>query len=777
MSPQTNRKILYGMLAGVLLGAVAGFVIPDVMLAIAVIGRLFVNALQILLLPLIPALIIVGVAGLAHAPRVTRAAASTVLYFLATTLAAVVIGTVLVLLIQPGRGAQLTGAFVPDMVNRARAAVLPDVFASFIPDNLVAALGAGQYLGLVVLSLVFAGIVAAMGARARVVVDFFKAIADISLEAVNLVIYAAPVGLFVLVGSAIARNPEAIGSLGGNLAWLMLTFLLGLLLHGLVVLPVLLQFLGKRNPLAYGATTVPALTTAFGTASSAAALPITYRNVVEEGGVDARAGALVLPLGASMNANGTALYLTIAALFTAQLYSVPLSIVQLIAIPLLAVILSLGTASITGGALFALAVLFAALNYPTEAYNAIGLLVVVDWLFDRGRAALNVWGDMVGAAVISESFEFKTARSTRGITTPERAPVRRERGAGRRERPPREHQTTEGGRDSRRPPREPREGDRRGGRGRDRDHGRKPERTPQDQPPRRESEPRPAATTKQESRPASPPQAEPSRGQQRRERPEPPRQPKRESERPAPPEQRPRPPAIPTGGETPAPDRGRPAAPVTPPLREADRRPSREPAPPVEPPAPREPARETAPDVPVPEIRRRPLPIEVRAAQRPDDRPGATPPAEAPAPESPVRAEAPRREFAPEPPPPPPIWRPAEPAEPKTDKSDDEFVPDAPATEPRLREILASLAASRERLDVESADAEGEDSDEKEGPGEPEPEFRPASFGRGRARHGLRPSDQTQPPEPETPEPTDRKDGYDVSAVPSFGRARRKRTR
>ena len=210
MSPQTNRNIVIGMFAGVVLGAVAGVVVPDAMLLFGVVGRLFVNALQILLLPLIPAVIIAGVAGLGHAPKLGRPAVSTVLYFVATTAIAVVIGTVLVLLFNPGGSSTPTGAFIPEMVARARATSVTDVLAAFVPDNLIGSLGSGQYLGLVVLSLVFGAVICAMGPRAKAVVDFFKAIADITLHIATFVLYAAPICLFVLVGSSVPRNPEAI---------------------------------------------------------------------------------------------------------------------------------------------------------------------------------------------------------------------------------------------------------------------------------------------------------------------------------------------------------------------------------------------------------------------------------------------------------------------------------------------------------------------------------------------------------------------------------------
>lgn len=795
MSPQTNRNILLGMLGSVILGAAAGFVIPDVMLMLGIIGRLFVNALQILLLPLIPALIIVGVGALGHTSKITRAAASTVIYFVGTTLAAVVIGIILAFAFQPGGAADATGAFIPDMVNRARAGSFTDVFSAYIPDNLFAAITSGQYLGLIILSLVFAGVLAAMGNRGRVVTDFFKALAEISLRIVNLLLYAAPVGLFALVGSTIARNPAAIQDAGGNLVWLTVTFLLALILHGLVVLPLLLHFVAKRNPIEYLFKTAPALTTALGTASSAATLPFTYRNVVEDSGVDSRAGSLVLPLGASINANGTGLYLAVATIFTAQLFGIPLDILQIIAIALLAVILSLGTTGIPGGALFTLGILFTTLDFPFQAYGVIGLLVVVDWLFDRGRTLLNVWGDIVGAAIIGESFEFKTARATRGVTTPERAPARRERTPSRRERPtrerqprerkPRERQTrerqprerqTENGRGGRRSAAETRENDRQ-------KRERKPERPPRpERAPKKEAEPKRPTPAKQETRPPIPPPPQPPRPPQPKpERQEPARPSRREPERPAPTEkQSPRPPAIPAPGDSVTEERGRLAASLAAQMRDIE--PQR--TPPPEKPTERQ---ETPEKPEEPEIRRRPLRAEVRPEPRPEEPPeGAPPPpVDATEPEPAKRletAEPPKREVDEEKPEkprpePPPTPEPKEEPETKEEPAKEEKTEPEPRheEEPRLRDLLSNLAASREQQEVEP-EQPGEESKPEEEKQEPEGE-KPISFGRSRTRRGIRPGEQPAPSESERPTDKERKDGFDVDSVPSFGRGRRKRSR
>ena len=354
MNGQRTSTILLGMVLGTVLGVVGGLIVPDVMLVLSIVGRLFINALQILLLPLIVATIIVAIGALGHAQKVGRSIISTLLYFAATTIAAVAIGTILVLILRPGEGASSAGAFIPDMVTRARATTMTEVFSAFIPANLIGSIASGQYLGLIVFTIFFGAVLTSLGSKTTVVIDFFRVVRDVTVKLIGWVILVAPIGLFSLVGSAVARNSQSLGSLGGNLAWLGLTFALALLVQGLVVLPLLLKVLGRRPVLSYAANSTPALLNAVGTASSAATLPVTYTNVVDDNNVDSRAAAMVLPLGTTINFNGQAIYLTIAAIFVAQMFGLALNIPQVLTIALLAVIMSIGTTGVPGTSLFSL---------------------------------------------------------------------------------------------------------------------------------------------------------------------------------------------------------------------------------------------------------------------------------------------------------------------------------------------------------------------------------------------------------------------------------------
>ncbi len=419
-SQQKQRMLVPIMLVGIVLGGVVGYYAPSFMLAIDFIGQLFLNALKVVLLPLVVSTVIIGVALLGNFQKLGRAAVTTVLYFAGTTIVAVSLGVVLASALSPGLHSSQVGVFIPDMVTKARTTDIADLYLALIPSNLIKSIIEGQLLGLIVFSLFFGGALAVIGKRAKPVIDFFTVISEVSLKMVWLVMYAAPIGLFVLVGSAVAGNPKSLVALSGNFAWLGVTVLLGVLIHGVIILPLILKLGGHRSIFTYGRNVFRSLLTAVGTASSSATVPILYAEVVENNKVDQRASSMVIPLGATMNLNGTAMYLAIASLFIAQLFGLRLSVMDMIFIAALSTVISLGAGGVPGTSLFMLAILFGVAGFPLEAYAGIGLLVTVDWLFDRGRTVLNVWGNAVGAAVIGESFEFKTAKVTHRSTTPTR---------------------------------------------------------------------------------------------------------------------------------------------------------------------------------------------------------------------------------------------------------------------------------------------------------------------------------------------------------------------
>ena len=402
------------------MGGIAGYYIPEFMLSVSVIGQLFLNLLRIITIPLIISVIIVGIASLGDTHKIGRTTVASLLYFLCTSTIAIIVGIILVSLIKPGLAVAtsetIMRTFVPDVVPYAKSFNFADIFKAFIPSNIIGSTTGGQYLGIIILSLIFGTVMATMGRKAKVVLDFFNVITEVCLKAVYGILFIAPIGLFFLVGSAIARNPESI--FGINVGFLIITLLAGFVIHAIIILPIILKFWGDKSPLSYVGKMSSALMTALGTSSSTATMPVTYSCVVEKNHVDSRAGSLVIPLGSFVNLNGTAMFLAIATIFACQMFGVSLSLLNIILIGLISLVLSFCSAGVPGSSIFMMAILFSVVNLPNEAYAALGLLVAVDWLFDRGRTVLNVWGNAVGAAVIGEMFDFKTVSKSKSVASP-----------------------------------------------------------------------------------------------------------------------------------------------------------------------------------------------------------------------------------------------------------------------------------------------------------------------------------------------------------------------
>ncbi|MBN1592625.1 MAG: dicarboxylate/amino acid:cation symporter [Candidatus Coatesbacteria bacterium] len=287
--------------------------------------------------------------------------------------------------------------------KRSIGEVLIDVITSLIPRNLFKAMANNDVLPLIIFSLVFGAVLLTLGERGRPVIRLFEGLNEAVMKMVMLLMLAAPVGVGALIAGRLA-NAGGFAGFGPELARLgkySLTVILGLLIHSLVILPLVLHFFGKRKAGTYARNTAPALTTAFSTASSSATLPVTIQCTSERNGVPLYISNFVLPLGATINMDGTALYEAVAAIFIAQIYGIQLGMGHLIIIFLTATLAAIGAAAIPQAGLVTMIIVLRAVNLPIEG---ISLILVIDWFLDRCRTTVNVWGDAVGAAVI-ERYE------------------------------------------------------------------------------------------------------------------------------------------------------------------------------------------------------------------------------------------------------------------------------------------------------------------------------------------------------------------------------------
>jgi len=407
MAGRTGNFILLGMIAGAVLGVLGGLFIGDFMLRIAFLGTIFLNALKMVVIPLVVASMIVGVTSLGDVRTLGRTGLKTLAFYFVTTSASVIVGLILVNILQPGAGVEIWDTTVPDFVAKSGESGIVDVLVGLIPPNIIGAAADGKILPLIVFSLLFGGVLSAIGEKGKPVVAVFDGINAAMMKIVHLIILFAPIGVLALIGGIVAEERDSFEQLVSSLGMYSLTVILGLSVHALITLPILLSILGRKNPWQYFMGVGEALATAFTTASSSATLPITIDAVENKNNVDSRAASFVLPLGATINMDGTALYEAVAALFIAQISGIDLTLGQQVIIFLTATLASVGAAGIPHAGTVMMVMVLGAVGLPMEG---IGLIFAVDWFLDRCRTTVNVWGDSVGAAVIAETKEMKTAR-------------------------------------------------------------------------------------------------------------------------------------------------------------------------------------------------------------------------------------------------------------------------------------------------------------------------------------------------------------------------------
>ncbi|NIT36246.1 MAG: cation:dicarboxylase symporter family transporter [candidate division Zixibacteria bacterium] len=398
MKLKGHHVVLLLIMVGMLAGGACGWAFGERMLAVKFLGDIFLNALKMMIVPLIVASMISGVASLGDVRRLGRTGLVTIGYYVVTTGVAVAIGMCLANAIRPGAGVTPVAQELPSMVGE-RVYTVVDVIVNMIPENVFAAAAETNVLPLIVVSLVFGGILTTLGEKGRPVIKFFEGVNAAVLKLVYLVMMFAPVGVFALVATKLgaAGGGEAFWSELYKLGKYAVTVLTGLALHAFVVLPLLLFLLGRRNPFTYAFNLLTAFATAFSTASSAATLPVTMRAVEKRNRVSNEAASFVLPLGATINMDGTALYEAVAALFIAQVYGIELTAAQQLVIFFTATLAAVGAAAIPEAGLVTMVMVLTSVGLPVEG---IGAILAIDWFLDRCRTTVNVWGDSVGAASV-----------------------------------------------------------------------------------------------------------------------------------------------------------------------------------------------------------------------------------------------------------------------------------------------------------------------------------------------------------------------------------------
>ena len=365
------------------------------------IGDLFMRLLKMVTIPLIVSSLITGVAGLGEARNFGRMFSRTLGYYLLTSMLAITVGLILVNIIQPGVGAILPGGgAVITQEQQTLGDILYGLLERMIPTNPIQALAEGQFLSLISFSVFFGVCIIFTGGRsAEVMREFFNSMFQVMMKMTMAVIALAPIGVLAFMTYATATQGLSVFQ---TLAWYMLTVFLALCIHACVVLPLLLKFVARRSPVEFAKSMSPALMMAFSTASSNGTLPVTMTSVEERAKVSNRVSSFVLPLGATINMDGTALYEAVAVLFIAQ--SIPgfdLTIGNQVVVAFTALLASVGAAGIPHAGLVMMAIVLQAVGLPLEAQ---GIILAVDRVLDMCRTTVNVWSDSCGCAVL-QAFE------------------------------------------------------------------------------------------------------------------------------------------------------------------------------------------------------------------------------------------------------------------------------------------------------------------------------------------------------------------------------------
>ncbi|XP_067091520.1 excitatory amino acid transporter 2b isoform X3 [Osmerus mordax] len=435
---------------GVILGAVSGMLLrvaspihPDIVMVIAFPGDILMRMLKMLILPLIISSLITGLAGL-DAKSSGRLGTRAMVYYMSTTIIAAVLGVILVLIIHPGDPklkeklgeghknddvSSLDAFFdlirnlfpenlvqacfqqIQTVTKKVEKVIVEDVNATTTVEGLLANItkepefiikktlqfkSGMNVLGLIGFFIAFGICMGKMGERAKLMLEFFNILNEIVMKIVIMIMWYSPFGIACLICGKIISIDD-LETVARQLGMYMVTVIVGLLIHGVIFLPSIYFAITRKNPFTFFMGIFQAWITALGTASSAGTLPVTFRCLEENLGIDKRVTRFVLPVGATINMDGTALYEAVAAIFIAQMNGIHLDAGQIVTVSMTATLASVGAASIPSAGLVTMLLILTAVGLPTQD---ISLLVAVDWLLDRFRTSVNVVGDSYGAGIV-----------------------------------------------------------------------------------------------------------------------------------------------------------------------------------------------------------------------------------------------------------------------------------------------------------------------------------------------------------------------------------------
>lgn len=404
-----NGHIFFGIIAGIVVGIfLHAHQYPAILAFLTFIGQVFIRLIQMVVIPLVVSAIIIGITSIGDNKQLGKFGSKMVLYYGIITVAAVTIGTVLALLFKPGLGA--APYIAANTASEVQASVatamsqqqghLLHMFLDFIPNNPLNALASGNMIGIIVFVLILAIALAKVGDINRPIVSFFESIFAATMKITDWIMFLAAPGVFALTASAVSSFGMDIFA---SISKYLLVLALGFAIQLFIVYPLFLRCFSKVSVWMLYSAVTEAMMVAFGTASSSATLPLTIA-CCEKRGISHKISSFVLPLGATLNMDGTALLQVVAVIFLAQAYGVPLTPFLLIQIALLAIVASSTSAGISGAGLITIALILNGMGLsPEQLVAGFAFLFTIERVTDMMRTLVNVTSDAVVVAAIADN--------------------------------------------------------------------------------------------------------------------------------------------------------------------------------------------------------------------------------------------------------------------------------------------------------------------------------------------------------------------------------------
>ncbi|QGU94232.1 cation:dicarboxylase symporter family transporter [Clostridium bovifaecis] len=394
-------KILLALAIGIAFGLIAnGFFSATIneglnKWVLSPLGDIFLRAIKMLVVPLVLCSLITGVASIGDIKKLGRVGIRTIIYYTLTTAFAITLALGVANIIKPGMGTGLTLSQAKNTVEAAKAPFIMDVFVNMVPTNPIEAMVKGDMLQIIVFALIFGICITLIGEKVKPLLDIIIQVNEVLLKMIGVIMLVAPIGVFALISKVIMLQGTAVLL---PLLNYLLTVALGLVLQGVVVYGLALRFLGRLNPIKFYKKFWPVMLVAFSTSSSNATIPVNLETCEEKLGAPKSISSFTIPLGATINMDGTAVMQGVAAIFIAQLVGVDLTMNQMLMVILTATLASIGTAGVPGAGVVMLSMVLQQVGLPLEG---VALVLSVDRIVDMLRTTVNITGDAVATMIMS----------------------------------------------------------------------------------------------------------------------------------------------------------------------------------------------------------------------------------------------------------------------------------------------------------------------------------------------------------------------------------------